>query len=59
MKKEATKKEDWVINERFADRHVAEAICKHGIGHHRGMHGCDGCCENVPKEIWEKTTKES
>lgn len=26
-----------------------EWICPHGIGHHRGVHGCDGCCANEPK----------
>jgi hypothetical protein len=24
----------------------AEAICPHGVGHHKGIHGCDGCCAN-------------
>lgn len=38
---------------------MTEWICPHGIGHHNGAHGCDGCCglpEN--KEIMDKTTKE-
>lgn len=30
-----------------------EAICPHGVGHHKGVHGCDGCCEHAPKEIWD------
>lgn len=35
-----------------------EAICPHGIGHHKGIHGCDGCCQKAPKEIWDRVTKE-
>ena len=23
-----------------------EVLCKHGIGHGKGVHTCDGCCEN-------------
>lgn len=49
---------DWPLNWR-GDRHLAERICPHGIGHpdpdHMarvkrligvadGIHGCDGCC---------------
>lgn len=30
-----------------------EAICPHGVGHHVGVHGCDGCCAHPPKEIWK------
>jgi hypothetical protein len=41
------------IKTRFADidksgRRI-EWICPHGIGHHRGVHGCDGCCANEPE----------
>ena len=34
-------------------RGFIEAICEHGIGHHKGVHGCDGCC----KEYCEITLK--
>jgi hypothetical protein len=29
-----------------------EYACFHGIGHSRGVHGCDGCCrdKNFPKQ---------
>jgi len=36
-----------------------EAICPHGIGHHKGTHGCDRCCVDAPKEIWEEVTDEN
>lgn len=36
------------------DRHIAEAICTHGVGHPTlllyegdGIHGCDGCCKHL------------
>ncbi len=36
------------IVERFSDIDKGglrtEWVCDHGIGHHRGVHGCDGCC---------------
>ena len=35
-----------------------EAICQHGIGHHKGIHGCDGCCKSCPKEIWSQVTED-
>lgn len=35
-----------------------EAICEHGIGHHKGVHGCDGCCANWPKDISDKVSKD-
>jgi hypothetical protein len=43
-----------------ADRGLMERICIHGIGHpdpddyklslndYEGIHGCDGCCREVP-----------
>lgn len=37
----------------------AEAICKHGVGHHKGIHGCDGCCVTCPEEIWSKVTEDT
>lgn len=24
-----------------------EYLCTHGIGHSNGIHGCDGCCEQI------------
>lgn len=38
---------------------LKEMICPHGIGHHRGTHGCDGCC-GLPEyqELMLKTTEE-
>ncbi len=35
-----------------------EGICKHGVGHHKGTHGCDGCCADWPKEISDQVTKD-
>lgn len=23
-----------------------EVLCRHGVGHGKGVHTCDGCCEN-------------
>ncbi len=23
-----------------------EYLCEHGIGHEKGVHGCDGCCSS-------------
>lgn len=35
-----------------------EAICPHGVGHHKGIHGCDGCCATAPKKIWSKVSED-
>lgn len=40
------------------DPGFVEAICPHGIGHHKGVHGCDGCCKSAPRDIWEKVTED-
>lgn len=44
---------DKSIKTRFSDMDPSgertEWVCDHGIGHHRGVHGCDGCCVNEPK----------
>lgn len=60
MKKSMSK---WIISKRhWRDIHgpdFVEAYCPHGIGHHKGVHGCDGCCANCPKEIWDQVTDES
>lgn len=60
MKKPTNKK--WELQRQVGrDMHnyiFDEAICPHGIGHHKGVHGCDGCCANAPKEIWDKVSKD-
>jgi hypothetical protein len=35
-----------------------EWICDHGIGHHKGVHGCDGCCSKAPKDMWDKVSSD-
>jgi len=35
-----------------------EAACPHGVGHHKGVHGCDGCCTKAPKDLWDNVTKD-
>ncbi len=50
-----------IYTQHFRDMHPSpfhEAICPHGVGHHKGVHGCDGCCENAPKEIWDKVSED-
>lgn len=46
---------EWEINKRL---YVTEAICPHGIGHHKGIHGCDGCCKDAPAELWSQVTED-
>lgn len=57
-----TKPEEWEVSrQRGRDIHsgvFVEAICAHGIGHHKGVHGCDGCCANWPEEISDQVTKD-
>ena len=59
---EETKPENWKLSSQIGrDMYngvFVEAICEHGIGHHWGVHGCDGCCANWPKEISYKVSKE-
>lgn len=55
--------EEWKLTppQNYRDMHARgfiEAVCAHGIGHHKGVHGCDGCCKDVPKEIWDKVTED-
>lgn len=55
-------KENWKLSIQF-DRDIhsgefVEAICEHGIGHHNGVHGCDGCCATWPDEISNRVTKD-
>jgi len=52
---------DWKLIKRFSDirsEELIEAICKHGVGHHTGIHGCDGCCREMPKKLQCKVTRE-
>ena len=55
-------KPEWNLLEQFdRDMHpgrFVEAICFHGVGHHKGRHGCDGCCGRCPEEIWEKVSED-
>lgn len=66
------KKNGWKLAEFYGrDMHSGtfyEAICPHGVGHHKGVHGCDGCCGlkkkaedglmPCPKRIWDRVTEE-
>lgn len=60
MKK--TKPKEWkFLGQVGRDMHPGtfiEAICAHGIGHHNGVHGCDGCCATWPKEVSDKVSKD-
>ncbi len=50
-----------LLEQRGRDMHkglFVEAICEHGVGHHKGVHGCDGCCKDCPLEIWDKVTND-
>ena len=58
-------KKDWKLSSQLGrDMHYGtfiEAICAHGIGHHKGVHGChlvDGhmCCQDCPPELWAKVS---
>ena len=54
-------KNEWKLTppQNHRDMHDAgfiEAICPHSVGHHKGVHGCDGCCEKAPADLWEKVT---
>lgn len=53
---------EWQIYKQlYRDMHASpffEAICSHGVGHHNGVHGCDGCCKDAPKEIWKQVSKD-
>ena len=57
-----TKPENWRLSRQIGrDMHrrlFIEAICEHGIGHHNGVHGCDGCCSDMPKELEEQLSKD-
>ncbi len=51
---------EWRVVNRFSDIRgpMTEAICEHGIGHHDGVHGCDGCCKDMPKVVRKKVTRD-
>ena len=59
------KTEGWSLYRRSP--HFVEAICPHGVGHHKGVHGCHmskktyghGCCYDAPEELWSTVTKDS
>lgn len=48
----------WSLHERTFDMAKIEAICPHGIGHHQGIHGCDGCCGAMPEDLKDQVTKD-
>lgn len=53
--------QDWTLHSRWSDirsNGLIEAICPHGVGHHLGIHGCDGCCKTIPKEFRNQVTKD-
>ena len=60
--KELIKRQGWrIYSQKYRDMHPGlfiEAICPHGVGHHKGVHGCDGCCKNCPKDLWKKVSKD-
>jgi len=37
---------EWERNYR-SDKGIWEDTCPHGIGHDKGVHGCDGCCKGL------------
>lgn len=54
---------EWSLTKPQNDRDMhskgfIEAICSHGVGHHNGIHGCDGCCEHCPKDIWSQVSED-
>lgn len=57
-----TKPGEWlVMPQKDRDMHspsFVEAICVHGVGHHKGIHGCDGCCADWPKEVSDRVTED-
>lgn len=57
-----SKPEEWLLDTQYdRDLHsgrFVEAICAHGMGHHNGTHGCDGCCSDMPEEFKEQVTKD-
>ncbi len=68
MKKKINK--DWKLSKQTGrDIHSGvfiEAICPHGVGHHKGIHGChegdtevgESCCVSCPPELWKMVTED-
>lgn len=62
------KEKEWSLTkpQNFRDMHdvgFIEVVCPHGVGHHKGVHGCDlqdgePCCKSAPKELWDKVSSE-
>lgn len=46
-KKKLPKGFEWTRRHSDIKGWIDELICPHGIGHDRGVHGCDGCCSEV------------
>lgn len=61
-KKSTADSKKWrLLVQNYRDMHTrgfTEAICEHSVGHHKGIHGCDGCCATWPKEISKQVTKD-
>lgn len=57
-KKEVKSEGEWRLVHTLSDMPKWEVICPHGVGHHKGIHGCDGCCDKAPKALWKKVTKD-
>ena len=70
MFKRVKSEAEWTLyKQNYRDMHAAgfvEAICPHGVGHHKGVHGCHmsditpgyGCCHDCPPELWEQVTSD-
>lgn len=41
----------WRGDSPFDIKQEWEANCPHGVGHSAGVHGCDGCCSAVAKQL--------
>lgn len=59
-----TEPNEWIIKGRpqapweIHEPGFREAICAHSIGHHKGIHGCDGCCNDWPEEISNQVSED-
>lgn len=55
-------KQTWALSHQHGrDMHrgeFVEAICPHGVGHHKGVHGCDGCCGDAPAVLWAQVSED-
>lgn len=56
------KSKTWQLSKQFGrDMHnspFVEAICEHGVGHHKGVHGCDGCCSTWPLYVSQEVSED-